>query len=120
VPARLDLAERYVRDGKTGLAAVQFSEALRLDPKNVEAHTGLAAILFDAGRFDDALFLVNDALATSPRDPEALYRKGIILLKGLQRPQEAARAFAAYLAAAPFGAHRDEVRSLLAGLPSPP
>jgi cytochrome c-type biogenesis protein CcmH/NrfG len=121
VSARLDLAERYVRDRRSGLAAVQFSEALRLDPTNVEAHTGLAAILFDVGRFDDALFLVNDALATSPRDPEALYRKGVILMRGLDRPQEAAQAFRAYLAAAPFGAHRDEVRALLAGLPpSPP
>jgi cytochrome c-type biogenesis protein CcmH/NrfG len=120
VTARVDLADRYVRDRMTGLAAVQFSEALRLDPKNVEAHTGLAAILFDVGRFDDALFLVDDALAVAPHDPEALYRKGMILLKGLRRPQEAQRAFQAYLAAAPYGSHRDEVRTLLAALPSPP
>jgi Tetratricopeptide repeat len=120
VAARLDLADRYVRDGKTGLAAVQFSEVLRMDPRNVEAHTGLAAILFADGRSDDALFLVDDALAVSPTDPEALYQKGIILLKGKRLPQEAAVAFRAYLAAAPFGAHRDEVNALLAGMSSPP
>jgi len=44
-----------------------------------------------------------------PTYPEALYDEGIILLRGLNRPQDAAAAFHSYLAAAPFGAHRDEV-----------
>jgi cytochrome c-type biogenesis protein CcmH/NrfG len=120
VAARLDLAERYVRDGSTGLAALQFGEALRLDPRNVEAHTGLAMILFAKGRRNDALFLVNEALREAPRDPEALYDRGLILLRGFGRTRDAREAFDAYLEAAPFGAHRDEVRRLLDGIPSSP
>jgi cytochrome c-type biogenesis protein CcmH/NrfG len=120
ITSRLDLAARYVRDGRTGLAALQFTEVIRLDPRDVEARTGLAAIVFAAGHPDDALSLLDDALRFSPHDPEALYQEGIVLLKGLHRPQDAAGAFDSYLSAAPYGAHRDEVRALLAGLSSPP
>jgi cytochrome c-type biogenesis protein CcmH/NrfG len=119
ITSRLDLATRYVQDGRTGLAALQFTEVIRLDPRDVEARTGLAAILFASGHAEDALSLLNDALRVSPRDPEALYQTGIVLLKGLNRPQDAAKAFEEYLSAAPFGAHRDEVRTLLAGIASP-
>jgi len=114
ITSRLDLAARYVRDGRTGLAALQFTEVIRLDPRDVEARSGLAAIVFAAGHPEDALSLLHDALRVSPRDPQALYQEGIVLLEGLSRPQDAASAFESYLSAAPFGAHRDEVRALLA------
>ena len=56
---------------------------------------------------------MNQALAVDPTYPEALYFKGVILFKGLDRPADAAEAFKAYLAAAPFGSHRAEVQQLL-------
>ncbi len=118
--ARLDLADAYMRYGRTGLAALQFTEALRLDPPNVAAHTGLAMILFARGRDDDALYMVDRALLVAPNDPEALYARGVILLRGLDRPKDAREAFEAYLAAAPFGSHRAEVQRLLAGTPTSP
>jgi hypothetical protein len=42
-----------------------------------------------------------------------LYFKGVILLRGLHRPSEAAGALRGYLEAAPFGSHRDQARDLL-------
>jgi cytochrome c-type biogenesis protein CcmH/NrfG len=120
VTSRLDLAARYVQDGRTGLAALQYTEVIRLDPRDVEARTELAAILFASGHAEDALSLLNEALSVSPRDPEALYQTGIVLLKGLNRPQDAAEAFEEYLSVAPFGAHRDEARTLVAGIATPP
>jgi cytochrome c-type biogenesis protein CcmH/NrfG len=112
--ARLDLAERYLRDGQTGLAALAFTEVLRRDPGSADAHTGLALILLAAGRFEDALSQADQALETAPGDPDALYARGVVLLH-LQRTTEAERALRAYLRAAPYGAHRDQVQALLAG-----
>ncbi len=111
--ARLDLAAAYVHEHRTGLAALQYTEVLRRDKANPEANTGLAVILAAAGRAPDALYLVDRALASDPHDPEALFQRGVILLNGLHRPTDAAAAFRAYLAAAPFGTHRAEARRLL-------
>jgi cytochrome c-type biogenesis protein CcmH/NrfG len=118
VTARLDLAERYLRDGQTGLAALAFTEVLRRDPGSADAHTGLALILLSAGRLEDALSQADQALDTAPGDPDALYARGVVLLH-MRRTTEAEQALRAYLRAAPYGAHRDEVQGLLAGA-SPP
>jgi tetratricopeptide (TPR) repeat protein len=56
---------------------------------------------------------VERALEIDPSYAEALYVKGVILLNGLGRPEEAAAAFRAYLREAPFGSHREEVERLL-------
>jgi Flp pilus assembly protein TadD len=55
---------------------------------------------------------VNRALEIDPRYPVALYYRGAIL-DSLGRDRSAAAAYREYLDAAPFGAHRDEVRELL-------
>jgi cytochrome c-type biogenesis protein CcmH/NrfG len=112
--ARLELAAEYAREHRTGLAALQYTEVLRHDADNVEANTALAAILAAAGRPEDALYLVDRALATSPHDPEALFQRGAILMTGLHRPQDAVVALRAYLVAAPFGSHREEAERLIA------
>jgi len=122
VAARLDLAQRYRDSGMTGQAALEYTEALRLDPTNAEALTGMASVLFDSGRSREALAEVERALAVDATYPEALYEKGLILLRGLDRPTEAAPPLAAYLSAAPDGAHRSAVQAMLAEIsvsPSP-
>ena len=92
VAARLDLAQRYRDAGMTGLASLQYTEAIRLDPTNAEALTGMAFVLFDSGRSREALAEVDRALAVDATYPEALYEKGLILLRGLQRPGAGGRA----------------------------
>jgi tetratricopeptide (TPR) repeat protein len=114
VAARLDLADRYLQVGKVEEAIAQYLSALKIDPDNPEARATLGFLLYQAGKAQDGLTQVNRALEIAPRDPEALYFKGLILLKGLHRPEEAAQAFQDYLGAAPFGARRAEVEQLLA------
>jgi tetratricopeptide (TPR) repeat protein len=113
VAARLDLAQRYLESGDAQAAVRQYVAVLGIDPRNAEAHAQLGFILYQAGRPQDGLDAVQQALDVDPTYPEALYFKGVILLEGLDRPTEAAEALQAYLAAAPFGAHVDEARSLL-------
>lgn len=123
VAARLDLASRYLDAGDVAGAVAQDLAALRLDPTNAEAHADLGWVLYRADKPDDALRAEEDALQADPQYAEAMYFQGVILLRGLGRPADAAVAFRAYLAAAPFGAHRDEVQGLLtqtaAASPSP-
>jgi cytochrome c-type biogenesis protein CcmH/NrfG len=114
VAARLDLAERYQDAGMTGLATLQYTEALQLDPSNAEALTGVAASLFGQGQHKQALSEVNQALAVDPTYPEALYQRGVILLRGLHHSAAAEQSFNAYLAAAPEGSHRAAVEGILA------
>jgi cytochrome c-type biogenesis protein CcmH/NrfG len=114
VAARLDLADAYLREGNVENAIAQYLEALKIDPDVPEARATLGFLLYRAGKAQDGLDQVNRALEVSPNDPEALYFKGVILLQGLHRPDEALTAFRAYLAAAPFGARRDEVHTLIA------
>jgi cytochrome c-type biogenesis protein CcmH/NrfG len=111
--ARLDLAQRYLEVGNAPGAVEQYLAALSIDPSNAEARATLGFVLYLSGKPQEGLESVRQALASDPNDPEALYYEGVILLEGLQRPAEAAAAFRAYLAKAPFGSHRDEVRSLL-------
>ena len=118
VAARLDLAGAYLDRGDQGGAAAQYLAVLKLDPANAEAHAALGMIVYRGGKPEEGLTLVRQALAVAPDDPESLYDEGVILLQGLHRTEQAAAAFRAYLAAAPFGAHRQEVAALLQSTPS--
>jgi tetratricopeptide (TPR) repeat protein len=113
VAARLDLGQRYLETGDGVSAVQQYLAVLQLDPKNAEAHTRLGFLLYQAGRAADGLREVQAALAVDPTYPEALYDQAVILLKGLDRPEEAATSLRAYLAAAPFGSHHDDAQRLL-------
>lgn len=111
--ARLDLGERYLAAGDVRGAVEQYVAALRIDPRNAEAHSQLGFVLFRAGKPAEGLRAVDQALELDPGFPLALFYRGVILIEGLDRPAPAAEAFRAYLGAAPFGSFRDEARRLL-------
>jgi tetratricopeptide (TPR) repeat protein len=113
--ARLDLAQAYLGSGEVEAAITQYEAALRIDHHNPTALANLGFIVFQAGRTDEGLKFVEQALTADPLYPEGLYFKGVILLRGLHRPEEAANAFKSYLQAAPFGSpeRRTEVQALL-------
>ncbi len=111
--ARLDLADRYMSGGNSAAAAANYLVALRIDPRNAEARAKLGFLLYQGGKAQEGLRAVETALAVDPKYPEALYYKGVILLRALGRPANAAEAFRAYLASAPFGSRRTEVQQLL-------
>ncbi len=112
--ARLDLAERYLQTGRIRPAIDQYLAALQIDPGNTEARATLGFVVYRAGRAAEGLRIVDQALTADPSYPEALFYKGLILLRGMERPAPAAEAFSAYLRTAPFGARRAEARRLLA------
>ena len=112
--ARLDLAHRYLDAGMTEKALSEYAVALDMDPDDAEALAHVGLIFFQAERYDDALRYVDHALKTDPRYPEALFIRGVILLRGLHRPQEAIATFETYLDAAPFGVERQTAKDLIA------
>jgi tetratricopeptide (TPR) repeat protein len=112
--ARLDLAHRYLDAGQTEKALSEYAVALDMDPDDAEALAHVGLILFQAERYDQALQYVDHALRTDPRYPEALFIRGVVLLRGLHRPREAITAFETYLDAAPFGVERQAAQDLIA------
>ena len=112
--ARLDLAHRYLDAGMAEKALSEYAVALDLDPDDAEALAHVGLILFQTERYDQALQYVDHALRTDPRYPEALFIRGVILLRGLHRPRDAITALEAYLDAAPFGVERQAARDLIA------
>jgi cytochrome c-type biogenesis protein CcmH/NrfG len=111
--ARLDLADAYLAEGRLGDAVDQYVALVAIDPRNADAHARLGAILYRTGRPGEALRAVDRALEIDPSYPEAWYERGVILLRGLNRPGTAAEAFRRYLEVAPFGAYREQARRLL-------
>lgn len=111
--ARLDLAHRYLDAGMLEESLAEYAVALRLDPDDAEAHAHVGMILYVSGRPQEALDAVDRALSTDPSYPEALFFRGVILLRGLDRPGQAIDAFERYLAASPFGIERAKARDLI-------
>jgi tetratricopeptide (TPR) repeat protein len=113
VAARLDLAARYEEAGRLDDAEREYRTTIRLDPTNSEAHAELGYLFFLGGAPAPALTQERLALSADSGYPNALYYEGLVLLEGLHRPQAAAAAFRAYLAASPDGARAQEARGLL-------
>jgi len=114
VAARLDLAHRYLDAGRVEDALAEYAVALELDTDDAEALAHVGMILYLSERPEEALASVDRSLRTDPDYPEALFFRGVILLRGLDRPAEAVDAFERYLEAAPFGTERETVRELIA------
>ena len=87
--ARLDLAHRYLDAGMTVDSLAQYEAALKLNPGNAEANAHVGIILYLADRPKEALASVNRSLRVDAGYPEALFSRGLILLRGLHRPREA-------------------------------
>ncbi|HEV2800773.1 MAG TPA: tetratricopeptide repeat protein [Pyrinomonadaceae bacterium] len=102
-PRRGEEASRLVRQGAAALesgdaatAKTLFERALKLDPRNVEAHTYLGALADRAGALEAAETHFAAAASFAPRSPEARNNHGAILFR-LGRTSEAAAEFEASL-----------------------
>ena len=60
-------------------AEAAYVAALRLDPKSFEAHDNLGFVLFEFGRFQEALSHFRRATELKPQDPDAQAGKAIAL-----------------------------------------
>ena len=114
VRAHLDLARAYADAQQAQLSTVEYLAVTRLDRTNPEANSALALVALAAGQPAAGKKLVDAVLRKHPRYPDALYTRGLIFLMGLHQAGPGVRDLRAYLAAAPHGAHRPAVETLLA------
>jgi cytochrome c-type biogenesis protein CcmH/NrfG len=120
IAAHLALAGDYLTANQPDQAAIEYLAATEIEPNNAEANTGLALIAFKAGNAADAKKMIDKVLAADPRYPEGLYARGVIELIGLGQTGPAKQDLTAYLAAAPFGSHKNDVQTLLGTIAEAP
>jgi cytochrome c-type biogenesis protein CcmI len=81
VPTQLALADGYVKAGRPQDAIPRYQAVLTKDPSNVAALDGLALILVASGSNDGAIVAADRVLAQRPKDPDALFVKGLALYR---------------------------------------
>ena len=113
VPTLLALAEAYRQEGRTSEAVSTYQAILAIDRDNVPALNGLALILTQAKQPDGAALAVDRVLALRPKDPDALFLKGLLLYQA-QDYAGAVKAWAIYLDVGEFHPAAPMVRSLYA------
>ena len=79
VPTQLALADAYVQAGRPQDAIPRYQAVLAKDPNNVAALDGLALILVASGSNDGAIVAADRVIAQRPKDPDALFVKGLAL-----------------------------------------
>ena len=82
---------RFLKAGRTALAITAFGDAIRLDPRNSDAHHALGRALLDIGRVEEAIEHLR--LATVLRDDAAAYHHLAVALRRQHLDDEAAAAY---------------------------
>jgi len=82
VPTQLALADAYLDAGRLNDAAARYQVVLSKDSNNVAALNGLAIVLFRSGETRGALLALDRVLSLRPKDPDALFLKGLIQYQG--------------------------------------
>lgn len=84
IPTRLALAEAYADAGRLKEASGAYQAVLGLDRQNIPALDGLGLILLASGESDGAMVAADRVLTLRPRDPDALFIKGVALYRRAQ------------------------------------
>ncbi len=95
-------------------ALTEFGTSARLDPTNAEPFAYSGWLIRLQGFPDQALTLLDKAIAVDPQYPDARAFKGIILLRDKHDPEGAIAQFQRYLVRAPDSPLANQVRRLLA------
>lgn len=74
----VERAERHVAQGQLTRALVDYTDALRLDPRNGRAWLGLGNARERLGQFAEAEAVYTRACRITPITAEALYRRGLL------------------------------------------
>jgi tetratricopeptide (TPR) repeat protein len=80
----VESGQRYFNQGKFKEAAIQFSNALRIDKNSAEAHHGLAQTYVQLGQFTAAYQELQRTVQLAPADGQARLDLASILLAGGQ------------------------------------
>jgi tetratricopeptide (TPR) repeat protein len=86
------LAGAYLLEDRPDDAMAEFMEALRIDPRDADAHLGVGQIHLNAGRNAEAVDALRRAAALKPDSTDAAYALATALTR-LGKPSEAAPYF---------------------------
>jgi len=78
VPLYTDLGNNYMRVERYKPAEIAFKNAIRIDPKYVNAHYGLAGAYLNRNKIDEALVELEKVIELAPDSEEANYARNII------------------------------------------
>ena len=78
IPNQLALADAYLETSNLSGAAAAYQAVLARDASNVSALDGLAIVLYRSGEANGALVALDRVLAMRPKDPDALFLKGLV------------------------------------------
>ncbi len=90
-------ARAAMSEGSAVEALKSFDAVLAIDPDNLEALAYRGWLLHLAGLGEEALVWVDKALAVDDAYPDAQFFRGVILLRDLDRPADAAQSLTAFL-----------------------
>jgi tetratricopeptide (TPR) repeat protein len=119
-----NLAEAYVKAGKTDDAVKTYNLAAQTDPTGAAMYYyNCGAVLTNAGKADEAIAAFDKAIAADPTRADAYYQKGVNLigkatLQGdkMVAPPGTAEAFQKYLELQPTGPYADVAKQMLASI----
>lgn len=72
----LTRAEGFLETEEFGKAIIEFRNVLQLDPKNTEAHYGLAKSYFGADKLPDGYWWLSETVRLDPKNWQARYEYG--------------------------------------------
>jgi tetratricopeptide (TPR) repeat protein len=99
-PPEAELAQAEALEHSDPTAAeAAYRNVIRHAPDRIDAYLNLGALLYDAGRLDDALAVYQQGLAKAPREPRLHYNRALAL-EDLHRDDEALAAYEACIALA--------------------
>jgi len=81
IPSQLALADAYLAAGRLNDAAKTYQAVLAKDANNIAALNGLGYVLFSTGEMRGALVAEDRVLSLRPKDPDALFLKGLVLYR---------------------------------------
>ena len=111
VPTQLALADAYLDAGRLNDAATTYQAVLGRDASNVSALNGLAIVLFRSGETRGANLALDRILTLRPKDPDALFLKGLIQYQ-TQDYKGAVATWGVFLDVGEFDARASMVRPL--------
>jgi cytochrome c-type biogenesis protein CcmH/NrfG len=115
---RIELANLYFDSERYPDAVRWYEEAVRIDPRNVNASTDLGISYYYTNQADRALTQFQRSLAVDPKHSKTLLNVGIVLAFGKQDLEGAAKAFQQVLDVAPGSVEARAARQALDGIRS--
>jgi cytochrome c-type biogenesis protein CcmH/NrfG len=115
---RVQLANLYFDSERYPEAARWYEDALRLDPRNVDASTDLGIVYYYSNQPDRALAQFEKSLAVDPRHSKTLLNMGIVRAVGKQDLDGATKAWRRVIEIAPDTPEGRAAKQMLDGLRS--